>query len=67
MDTRCFGRSHGEPKGLVDDTQKLVTDSRNFITAFAEWDRARGLGDQPIILYGYSFGACYAMATYRYL
>ena len=64
---RCFGRSTGEPKGLITDTQTLIGDSRNFLTTFNEWDKSRGLGDQPIILYGYSLGACYSVATYRYL
>ena len=32
FDMRCFGRSLGEPKGLIKDTSLLVRDSRNFLT-----------------------------------
>ena len=66
-DIRCFGKSSGEPKGLIKDTRLLASDAINFLRAFESWDLERGLGTQPILLYGYSFGATNANLAYRYL
>ena len=44
FDLRCFGRSHGLPRGLIDDTETLITDARNFLSSFDNWDSERGLG-----------------------
>jgi hypothetical protein len=66
FDIRTFGKSTGEPRGLINDFGLLKSDSKLFMDAFCEWDNKRGF-NQPFIGYGYSLGGTYLSATYQHL
>ena len=60
MDMRAFGQTQTAHPGLIDDPSVQLSDSSTFLRAYREqYDDGK-----PLVIYGYSLGATYALGTY---